>query len=176
MFAGGLKGARGKGEGTERGGTGRARRERGSTSISRSSLISGPAKGPRPASAGRGLIYEWDQIRRRSTVPIGRARHHSDARIDQSSVGLSSRFPSSSFFRCLPLARLSISIGARPPPLPPPVLFDLLPLPRSPSRWCSLPNGYSDLRRSRFTLAGSTSRQLRADRLSRDCCKLGDLL
>lgn len=37
------------------------------------------------------------RLRRRSTVPIGRARYHSGARIDQSSVGLSSRRSDSLF-------------------------------------------------------------------------------
>lgn len=58
------------------------------------------------------------RLRRRSTVPIGRARYHSGARIDQSSVGLSSRRSDSLFlspalclclFSCLcslPLSRL----------------------------------------------------------------------
>lgn len=39
---------------------GASTRERGSTRIFRCSLMTGPAKGPRPASV-RGLIYEWDQ-------------------------------------------------------------------------------------------------------------------
>lgn len=78
------------------------------------------------------------RLRRRSTVPIGRARYHSGARIDQSSVGLSSRRSDSLFlspalclclFSCLcslsslSLARLfllclPISIPLMPPPAP----------------------------------------------------------
>lgn len=58
-------------------------------------------------------------------MPIGRVRHHSDARIDQSSVGLSSRFLSSSFFLPLSFSRSPLHLDTvPPPPLSPPVLLD----------------------------------------------------
>lgn len=119
---------------------------------------------------------------RRSTVPIGRARHHSDVRIDQSSVGLSSRFLSSSLLLSPSFSHSPLHLDTvLPPSSPPPPLLSFslssstssFPLAR-PS---SLPNERSDLRCLCSTLAESASRQLRvADCHGIVASKLDDLL
>lgn len=119
-------------------------------------------------------------------MPIGRARHHSDVRIDQSSVGLSSRFLSSSLLLSSSSSHsplhLDIVLPSSSPPSPLLSLSLSLSLSSSTSssplaRPSFLPNRRSDLRRLCSILAESASRQLRvADCHGIVASKLDDLL